>query len=123
MKLTSSIISITGIAFSFFYGLKATEIFLKSEDYKSKKWPWKFHQFWLNFIGSLTGWISLLVIYPRIFDCIQNNQVYSIRLADILLFFLSFIGITGYLPMTIVGVIQGLKDIFAKVLGLLNLPK
>jgi hypothetical protein len=122
MKPETIIIGLIGLAFSLFYGLKATEIFLSSGTYEDQKWSWKFHQFWLNFIGSLTGWISLLVIYPGISDCIQNNLAYSLKLSDVLLFFLSFIGITGFLPMTIVGLIQGLKDIFAKALGLLNLP-
>jgi len=122
MKITPQlVIGILGILSSFFYGIWAARIF--SVDETGKKWYWRLHQFWLNFLGSASGWICLIIISPGIINSIQNNASLEISKGGIVLFLLAFTGVTGYLPTAVITVIQGLSIIISKVPGFLKLDK
>ena len=56
--------ALVGLGFSLFYGLKAFDIF--EVDRANKPRAWKFHQFWLNFVGSAAGWVILWIVIQRL---------------------------------------------------------
>ncbi len=105
-----------GLLGSAFYGIKATEIFGVSKQGKSR--AWKIHQFWLNFAGSIVGWITLWFLARKAYICFGGSCPISFGFWDAAAVFVTFIGITGYLPVTVVGVIQGVKELAVKMLGM-----
>jgi hypothetical protein len=76
---------------------------------------WKFHQFWLNFAGSLAGGLTLLVAVRRVCLVITSTHD-AFKMTDFMLF-LAFVGVTGFLPFSVVSFIQGIRDIVGKVWG------
>jgi len=106
------------ILFSIFFGLRATQIF--QVDSNNKPWSWRFHQFWLNFLGSLVGWTACALILPEILQAIIYSLRPNVTFSHIFLFFVAFIGMTGFLPVTVIGTIAGLKEIVAKLAGLVR---
>lgn len=116
-------IIVLGILASLFYGLNAINIFFpkaKVQDTKSEHWSWKVHQFWLNFLGSLVGWIILYFLLKRIDFLKGNNCSFVLSIRDFIYGLLAFIGITGYLPMTIVGLVNSVTSLAQKVIELLT---
>ena len=108
---------LVGLLFSVFYGWKSIDIFLEVPT-THKPWAWKFHQFWLNFSGSLVGWVALWFLTRKVLSCIRTSCSAPVNFWDVATFFLAFIGITGFLPFTIVSLIQGIKELAAKIAGL-----
>ncbi len=106
--------SLLALAFSLFYGFKAFDIF--GVDHANKPRAWKFHQFWLNFVGSVAGWITLWLVIQRVAFVIRLPE-HALKASDFLLLLIAFIGVTGFLPLSVVSFIQGIRDIAAKVLG------
>jgi hypothetical protein len=76
------------------------------------------HQFWLNFVGSLVGWTALWFLLRRVFASIESPCSPSISWSDVSIFLAAFIGVTGFLPFTVVSLIYGLREIAAKIAGL-----
>ena len=68
----------------------------------------------------MTGWILTWTIVPDIFDSIKYDSHFEIKLGRILIFILSFIGITSHLPYVEIKVINNIKLGFDKFLGLFN---
>lgn len=108
---------ILGLPFSIFYGYSATKIFGIPT---TEKGSWIFHQFWLNFVGSLAGWFFAYLLAADVQQNICSFSNYEITFGRILTFVLAFIGVTGYMPATIVGLVSGVKEIFAKAAGLIK---
>jgi hypothetical protein len=106
---------VVGIGFSFFFGLKATEIFRVPTEGTTR--AWKFYQFWFNFLGSLIGWVALWFLARKITACLLSSCPAQVDSMDILVIFISFVGITGHLPYTVMGLIQGLNDLAKKITG------
>jgi len=104
------------VAFSVFYGTKAIDIFGEPSD--KKPWAWRVHQFWLNFVGSIAGWSAMWFLLRRVFAAIESSSPSSITWSDIALFFAAFIGVTGFLPFSVVSLIYGLREIASKIAGL-----
>jgi len=80
------------------YGLFATDALEVSEDDKKKikeNGPLRWHQRWLNFLGSLAGW-SLAYVVLR-----HSWSAGDFRLSDLPLAFLAFVGMTGHLPYVV----------------------
>jgi hypothetical protein len=102
-------------AFSIFYGFAATSIF-KVET--SKKKSWRFHQWWLNFLGSAVGWVATWFLLQKVIAVADSPSTVSIQWSDAALFFLAFVGVTGFFPFSVVSVLQVLRDIAAKIAGL-----
>jgi len=103
---------------SVFYGAKACAIF--GVDAAGKHWPWKVHQFWLNFSGSFTGWLALWVVIPRVVTCVIEACAPELSVSDVALFFVAFVGVTGFLPTAIIGLVLSIKEVVAKLAGLLK---
>ena len=103
---------------SVFYGLSACAIFEISTS--GKPWPWRLHQFWLNFIGSAVGWIALWSLVPRVIGCLAQGCSADLTWSDIGVFFLAFVGVTGHLPVALVGLAFSVKEIASKIAGLLK---
>lgn len=59
---------------------------------------WRFHQFWLNFVGSLTGWAAA---YYFIFCRLLPVSAFSFKLQDTVPILIALLGITGLLPYTL----------------------
>lgn len=115
--LTFSLIFL-GIAVlaSLFYGWKCLDIFKvsKNEDEIERLgWPWRLHQRFLNFVGSLIGWITLWDFLNRCAGFLDHSVTFG--LWDLLEATVAFVGITGYLPLAVVGFIEGLRDLAAKL--------
>ena len=53
------------------------------------------HDYFLNFLGTFLGWLSA---YYFVFYRLGN----TIELTDLVIIFISFVGITGYLPHIII---------------------
>lgn len=53
------------------------------------------HDYFLNFLGTFFGWLSA---YYFVFYRLGN----TIELTDLVIIFISFVGITGYLPHIII---------------------
>jgi hypothetical protein len=109
------IIVLAALAFSLFFGFKATDIFEVATAGKSR--AWKFHQFWLILVGSASGWIALWFVARKAYFCSQEGCPTRPSFWYGIMLFIAFIGITGFLPITVVGIIQGIKELSAKVIG------
>jgi hypothetical protein len=97
-----------------FYGLKAIAIFQVSTD--MKPWSWYVHQFWLNFIGGLSGWAALFMLALRLRVTFGESGTQLVA-SDFGLFFLAFVGVTGYMPRTLVGVAAAPTELLAKLVA------
>ena len=103
--------------FSCFYGIKATAIFLDPSP-TNKPLAWQFHQFWLNFTGCVVGWIALWFFGSKVITCIQTACTSRVDIWDVGLFFLAFVGVTGYLPAMVVGLVFSIGALVGKIAGM-----
>lgn len=106
---------VVALCFSLFFGFKATDIFLTKDQLKDRPSSWKFFQFWLNFVGSIVGWIILWIILPNLIDLMRLTHQNKISLNEIIAMIISFIGITGYLPASVVGLLMSIGDLVSKI--------
>ena len=108
--------TVVGVGFSLFFGFKATEIF--SVPTEGRTAAWKFYQYWFNFLGSFVGWIALGFLARKVYFCLQSLCPAQVDLMDLLVIFVAFVGVTGHLPYTVMGLIQGINDLAKKIAGL-----
>jgi len=103
---------IVAILFSIFYSIKAFEIHkvTRSKDDKS----FLFHQYWLNFLGSLVGWTILWIVLPNLVSGIEHKCTNYISVKEIFLLIGAFLGITGHLPMALVGLALSFRTLVDK---------
>ena len=97
-----------------FYGFAAISIFQVSTD--NKPWSWRVHQFWLNFLGALCGWAALFMLVYRLSPAFRGSDN-QIAASDFGLFLVAFIGVTGYLPRTLVGIAAAPSEVLAKLVA------
>ena len=93
---------------SYFYGLRACEIF--SVSVEGRKNSWHVHQLWLNFLGSLVGWVAAWALLRALVACAAEACSLSVTPSAVLVFFLAFIGVTGHLPAAVVGLVGGVSE-------------
>ncbi len=102
---------VAAIVGSVLYGWKACEIFdvstKKKDSEELQPRSWRIHQFWLNFLGSLVGWVAAWALLRPLVACATGPCALSVSTSTVLLFFLAFIGVTGHLPWAVVGAIAG----------------
>jgi uncharacterized membrane protein len=110
-------VAILAVVCTLFYGLKATEIFLDPLP-SNRPLSWRLHQFWLNALGSAVGWVALLFLLTRVFNCFEMKCSGVLTALDVVLFFLAFVGVTGYLPAAVVGIVSSIGAIIGKIAGL-----
>jgi hypothetical protein len=108
------IIVFVGLLFSLYYGFKAPAIF--RTDISALPASGKFHQFWLNFLGSALGWLLLGFGLARVLQCVGGCSN-PIGLWDAVLLFGGFVGVTGHLPVATVGLIQHFVRLVEKHAG------
>lgn len=98
---------------SLFFGVCAPKMFqVKTATWDRFTWV---HQFWLNFVGSMTGWICLWLISGRISAWLLATPPVDLGSWDMFIAFVAFIGITGYLPMASVQLIQNIGGWLGKL--------
>lgn len=102
MLISKIIFVVVALVFSIFYGCKAVSIFVDATDQriieKKKLRSWRFHQFWLNFVGSLTGWAAA---YYLVFMRLLPLSEFSFKLEDTIPIVIALLGISGLLPYTL----------------------
>lgn len=108
----------TAFGMFFYYGYFACEI--HEVDPKGKSKHWKVHQFWFNFVGAAVGWVAMWTVLGSLFVCANGNCTDSISVSSALLFILAFLGVTGHLPMSLYGLIGGLKEFVSKLLSVIG---
>jgi len=89
---------VVACAASLLYGIFAVDALEVSEEDKkriSENRPLRWHQHWLNFLGSFVGWSLGYLVILHVF------RTYDFRPVDFPLTFLAFIGMTGHLPYVV----------------------
>lgn len=102
---------------SLLYGWHAVAIFkahISSADPQPPK-SWWWHQRWLNFLGAFVGWSALWFLLRKFIGCILGPCTAEPTAWDVLAAFISFIGITGYLPATVVSLVAGVGVLSGKL--------
>ena len=97
---------------SMIYGFGAFRI--HGDDPKVQGWQ-RLHQYWFNGAGAAVGWLAGWVVLLRWLSCPGYVCRGEPTGWTILLAVLAFVGITGYLPMTIVKAITELRTLLAKL--------
>lgn len=116
---------VVALVVSVLYGWNAAAIFTDvslREVKPAKAWWW--HQRWLNFMGSVTGWTALWLLFRRLAPCLfqecktqlasASGSASRLDAGDAAMAFVAFVGITGYLPFAVVGLISGASTLSAK---------
>lgn len=114
--MTTALFWFIALAASLCYGYWTPEIFQVKA---TGKWPQppRVHQFWVNFLGSVVGWATLYYLLEmrlRVFDKVPNTAPGAI---DIALLLVAFLGVTGHLPYTLVGIASALDALVGRALG------
>jgi hypothetical protein len=65
--------------------------------------PERFAQYWLNFVGSIFGWLALYVLIGRLWK-VSSLTGWDV-VADLVCFLIAFWGITGQLPYMLIQVL------------------
>jgi hypothetical protein len=71
------------------------------------------HQFWLNFIGSGAGWVSLYLFI----SFVRTNGIENLSFLHLTLFLVAVLGIIGWLPMTLAGVSNALASAVERLIN------
>jgi hypothetical protein len=106
------------LAMSLFYGWYACQIFEVTAS--GKPTSWRVHQFWFNFVGAAIGWVAAWALLGAVLSCASGSCTNSVSLSSVALFLVAFLGITGHLPMSLVGLIGGLREFVAKLLSVIG---
>jgi len=97
---------------SLVYGFGAFRIHGESTP-RAQGWPRR-HQYWFNGAGAAVGWLAGWVVIQRWlgceYVCIGEPTGWTILLAV-----LAFVGVTGFLPLTLMSTIAALKALLAKL--------
>ena len=101
------------IVMSSYWGIRGLHMSLikKWKDKLSKTgyFYWLSYQFIFNFVGSFAGWFCFYALLIR-----TQNDVFRFRDftgADIILFVISLLGLTGHIPQVLYGLIEGVSMI------------
>jgi hypothetical protein len=85
-----------------------------------KPLSWHVHQFFLNFCGSLVGWIALWFVGQKLLCAFHGDPsdiTWDITWPNAGISLVAFFGVTGYLPAATVGLIKGLARFIAEKAG------
>jgi hypothetical protein len=63
-----------------------------------RNWAHLFHEFWFNFVGSVTGWAAA---YYFLFHRVFPLASYSFKFEDIGPILIALLGVTGLLSYTL----------------------
>jgi len=101
--------STPAIFFSILWGITAIILFVPKQESKSRFVFVCFYQFWLNFISSFAGWISLSVLYHHYYKFNMKPDTIFV-----VLFLLGIFGVTGQLAGIIFKITNGFEEILKK---------
>lgn len=80
---------------------------------------WHWHQRWLNFVGSLVGWLALWFLLRTFGSCVLGPCAEPFAGSDALLALIAFVGVTGYIPGLIVAAVSATSALSARLAELL----
>jgi hypothetical protein len=95
IKFAFWVVAVVGSALYGWFAVDALEV---SEDDKariSENGPLRWHQRWLNFLGSFVGWSLAYVVLRRVFS------THDFHATDFPLAFLACVGMTGHVPYVV----------------------
>lgn len=72
----------------------------------AKAWWW--HQRWFYFLGGLAGWLAFWLLMRKFGGCVFGACAPDIKALDIVGALVAFVGVTGYLPISIVSLVSGI---------------
>jgi hypothetical protein len=72
-------------------------------------------QRWFNFLGSIAGWLILWILLPCLTHSFSTQSTDCLSSKDIILFLLSLIGISGYLPLALFGIARSANELANKI--------
>jgi hypothetical protein len=108
---------IVALVASALYGWHAVTIFLEpqepSESHRSTAWAW--HQRWLNFLGALVGWFALWFLVRAFGACVFAACTVELGPWHAVAALIAFVGVTGYLPNTVVSLVSGIGGLAGKL--------
>jgi len=100
---------------SLFYSFFGEKIFIKTserEQIRKDFGNWvHIREFWVRFVGLIIGWYSLYLFI----SITQKIGAENISFSHIMLLIIGVIGIVGWLPYTLTGVIDSLAGIVKKL--------
>lgn len=105
LHLVAIVYWIGAVCVSGLIGWHAVTIFSVEPKNKPQLWQQRF----LNFVGALSGWTVLWALGIRFWDCLSTPNGYAavtVGWWDVFGGFIAFIGVTGYLPYTVIGLVD-----------------
>jgi hypothetical protein len=112
---------VVAVGFSIFYGWKALEILTNTEP-NSFKGARLFHQRWLNFLGSAAGWVCLWFVVVKLWLHISDGDRQEFSWSYAALALIGFVGVSGYLPFTVVTIVNSIGTLVGSIPALFK-PK
>ncbi len=104
------------VLMSVFWGIRSVCLFADFSQKKGinnwQKFLMKAYQFIFNFIGSLFGWGAFYILLIRLKNC--SDTFSNISVIDLILFFISLLGLTGHLPQVTYGIVKAMSDLVEK---------
>ncbi len=99
------------------YAWHAVTIFTQSRqpDELPRPKPWIWHQRWLNFVGALAGWLALWILVKAFGACLYSACGVEFGAIHAVGALIAFVGITGYLPSTVVSLVAGVGGLAGKL--------
>jgi len=126
MQIAEILFLVIGFSFSFFYGVRSYYIFTfrtidKIEKERYKTITMKVHNFFVNFSGSVIGWMCLYLLYKDLLSSgLADVNLGKISFGHALLLFIALLGIWGILPHTFWGLASSAKYMAERALGRLK---
>lgn len=106
---------ILAISSSLYYSRHAFEIH-QDKRHAIVSAPFKNHQHIFNFLGSFIGWILLWINLPSLWNAVTWQDTLAFDTKEIVILFLSFLGITGHFPMIGYGIAKGVELLLERIL-------
>lgn len=104
------------LVISLFYGGFAERIFWDEEkrkqDHIKHGLAGHLHQFWLNFFGSVAGWLTLYLFIMAL----QNVKIQNLTFVHLSFLLVGVVGIVGWLPSMLLGVTNAIASAVAKLI-------
>ena len=115
--------------FSLFYAFRARRIidYPHPDSYYTKKINRKrllpditnsahIHGFWINLLGSAIGWFFIYILYSNLVQPGLKIAIKEISSIHVFIFIIGVIGIMGFLPFTLSGIISSLQYLIDKLI-------
>jgi len=99
----------TAVVASLFFGWKCFDI--HGVNIGDAHWSKRWHQHWVNFVGSLFGWAAFWIVFRKV--CIYPSPV---GWFDAAMMAVAYIGIIGYIPFVAHSLMQGVTELTKKFL-------